>query len=225
MRTWGLFSKLQAEYAYGEALGGSSPAFGAITAVACQYLVRMHADSGRPLERALVIGPGGPDEVRQLTEAVHPAAGWFALSSHAPEVEALRALPLTAELGDMHDMPYQSGAFDLVYASNVLEHALAPYCALMEIRRVLRPGGIAYLVMPSFAGPEGGAGPFHLHCLSREVWFELLRKTGLGVADVVRQPGVDDSDAHYWHFRCLAHPPPPPHDRVLRELVTCKASL
>jgi predicted SAM-dependent methyltransferase len=48
------------------------------------------------------------------------------------------------------ELPYQSGAFDLVYASHVLEH-IAPHQLgdfLGEIRRVLAPDGIVRLVVP-----------------------------------------------------------------------------
>lgn len=221
MKCWPVYLAMQNAYAYGTGTGDASPNAADTNEIAAVYVRRLRAE--RELPRSLLIGPGGAGEVGALLG--HVPAPVHVLSAHQPEVEAVRrAYPdvVLAELGDMHDMPYQSGAFGFVYASNVLEHALAPYVALMEIRRVLAENGVAYLVMPSFAGMEGGRGPFHLHCLTQEVWTELLRKTGLVVADVHVQQGLDDSTAHYVHYRCVAGRPPPPHDRVLLELVTCK---
>ena len=132
---------------------------------------------------------------------------------------------IIVESGDMHDMPFQSGVFDVVFSSNVLEHAFAPYCALMDARRVLKPGGIGYFVLPSFEGDEGGVGPFHLHCLSQPVWMQLLHKTGFVVADALVQPSLTPASMKdYTHYRCVAVTPPHPHDRILSELTTYKAT-
>lgn len=124
---------------------------------------------------------------------------------------------------DMHDMPYMSGSFDRVIASNVLEHAFAPYCALMEIRRVLKPGGEAHLAMPSFDGPESGVGPYHLHCLDRPVWQELMRKCGLELEQYAFETGVFMPTSGYHVFHVRAGTPPTPHDTVLQKLITFHA--
>jgi SAM-dependent methyltransferase len=222
VKCWPIYLALQNAYAYGAGTGDASPNAEETNEIAAIYVARLRQK--RELPRSLLIGPGGPSEVRALLGNVPEPV--FVLSDHQPELGAIgqAGLAVTCERGDMHDMPFQSGVFGLVYASNVLEHALAPYVVLMEIRRVLAENGIAYLVMPSFAGVEGGRGPFHLHCLTQEVWTELLRKCGLVIADVHVQQGLDDSTAHYVHYRCVAGRPPPPHDRVLEECITCKAS-
>lgn len=49
---------------------------------------------------------------------------------------------------DMHDIPFDDGAFDLVIANHVLEHVADDRQALRELRRVLRPGGHAVLQTP-----------------------------------------------------------------------------
>ncbi|MFA9479734.1 class I SAM-dependent methyltransferase [Phycisphaerales bacterium AB-hyl4] len=54
----------------------------------------------------------------------------------------------------MHDaeqgLPYEDGAFDIVICEQVLEHLHRADFVLSEIGRVLRPGGIAILGVPSF---------------------------------------------------------------------------
>jgi SAM-dependent methyltransferase len=43
-------------------------------------------------------------------------------------------------------LPFGEGAFDLVYTSHVLHHALDHRRVLAEIHRVLKPGGVVFLV-------------------------------------------------------------------------------
>jgi SAM-dependent methyltransferase len=52
---------------------------------------------------------------------------------------------------DMRKMDLPTASFDVLYASHVLEHILEDADALAEIRRVVRPGGIAILPVPIVA--------------------------------------------------------------------------
>jgi ubiquinone/menaquinone biosynthesis C-methylase UbiE len=47
--------------------------------------------------------------------------------------------------GDAQLLPYESASFDVVYSFKVLAHLTDPGQALAEIRRVLRPDGVAVL--------------------------------------------------------------------------------
>lgn len=48
--------------------------------------------------------------------------------------------------GDITELPYSKGQFDLVLAGHVLEHLSASSRALAELRRVLKPGGVLLLI-------------------------------------------------------------------------------
>lgn len=50
--------------------------------------------------------------------------------------------------GTLESLPVLDASLDYVVASHVLEHSANPIRALVEIHRVLRSGGIAYLVLP-----------------------------------------------------------------------------
>jgi SAM-dependent methyltransferase len=50
-------------------------------------------------------------------------------------------------------LPFEDGAFDLVYANFVVEHLAAPAAAFREWRRVLRPGGEVVLLTSNHASP------------------------------------------------------------------------
>ena len=49
---------------------------------------------------------------------------------------------------DMHDLPFEDHAFDAVYCRECYEHSIAPYLALCEMNRVLKPGGHALINLP-----------------------------------------------------------------------------
>lgn len=50
--------------------------------------------------------------------------------------------------GDACSLPFRDNSLDYVVCSNVLEHVANPVAALAEWQRVLRPGGIIYVVVP-----------------------------------------------------------------------------
>ena len=49
---------------------------------------------------------------------------------------------------DMTDVPFKDGAFDLIVCVHVLEHVPDDRQAMREMVRVLRPGGVALLLVP-----------------------------------------------------------------------------
>ena len=56
--------------------------------------------------------------------------------------------PTTDVLGIGEKLPFQSNIFDAVFSLNVLEHVKNPFECANEIIRVLKPGGILYVVVP-----------------------------------------------------------------------------
>lgn len=52
---------------------------------------------------------------------------------------------------DLTKLPFEDGKYDFVFASHVLEHIKNDNIALSEIRRVLKPNGIAILPVPIVA--------------------------------------------------------------------------
>ena len=49
---------------------------------------------------------------------------------------------------DLQDLPFSDRSYDFVFASHVLEHIPEDIKAISEIRRILKPGGIAVLPVP-----------------------------------------------------------------------------
>jgi SAM-dependent methyltransferase len=205
---WPVYLRLQTEMAYGRGTSGPSQNTKETHRLANAQL-RGIAKSGP----SLFVGPGGTYE----TDAIELPGTHHVLTAHEPERNAFPSAT-SVTIGDMHRLPYASKAFGCLWSCNVLEHALSPYVALLEARRVLQDGGLAYFVLPSFSGTQGGTGPFHLHCLDSAVWRELLRKTGFAVLSSETQTNHDTELAYYTHFRCRAVEVPEPHRKVLEAI-------
>lgn len=58
----------------------------------------------------------------------------------------------TFQVGDIENLPYKDGMFDLVFASNSLQYSEDRLAALRELKRVCKPGGV--IVAGLFSQPE-----------------------------------------------------------------------
>ena len=55
--------------------------------------------------------------------------------------------------GDIYNLPYQDAEFDKIILSEVLEHLPDDFSALIEIKRVLKPGGVLFITVPNHNYP------------------------------------------------------------------------
>jgi len=116
--------------------------------------------------------------------------GWEAYGVEInPEVAqyARQRLGLNVFTGELADAAFAEGFFDLVTLWDVLEHVSDPRQTLQEIARVLRPGGLLVLSLPSLESLEARLfGPYwigwdlprHLHLFPRPVLTQLLEEMG-----------------------------------------------
>lgn len=96
---------------------------------------------------------------------------------------ALRAdLGQAGLVADLHRLPFGDKAFDSVVANNVLEHLYDPLAGLTEIRRILRPGGRVFALVPLDALNARHALPAHLWKLDEQSLRLGLGAAGLQVA-------------------------------------------
>lgn len=56
-------------------------------------------------------------------------------------------------VGDIYDLPFEDGEFDVVFSHSVTEHLSDPVRALRELHRVAKPGGLAGLVKTDWTFP------------------------------------------------------------------------
>jgi O-antigen biosynthesis protein len=66
------------------------------------------------------------------------------------------------QVGDVQDMPFDEGSFDLVVCFEVLEHLQDPEPALTALKDVLREGGLLIVSSPN-RGVYPPGNPYHLH--------------------------------------------------------------
>lgn len=97
-------------------------------------------------------------------------------------------------------LPFQDGLFDRILFATTLDHMLSPRQALLEARRVARPGGEIAVwsgderTKPAFTGtsaawyeslriPEGAEDRFHVARLNRDRVLDLLAAADLAVVE------------------------------------------
>jgi SAM-dependent methyltransferase len=141
----------------------------------------------RPGDRALDLGCGAGDFTAELVRAGAQAVGvdvaQAALArarSRHPELD-FRLVPIDGPL------PFEDNQFDLVWASEVIEHVADTARWLSEVRRVLVPGGRLLLSTPAhgrvrvaLGGIERFSEPLgdHLHLYTRASLATLLGEFG-----------------------------------------------
>jgi ubiquinone/menaquinone biosynthesis C-methylase UbiE len=93
------------------------------------------------------------------------------------------------QVGDVENLPFASGTFDLVTCRAAFDHIDTPEKALREMKRVLGPSG--RIVLYEFVAPaapdkaafynriEGARDPSHLHSMTMEEYRSLFQKCGL----------------------------------------------
>lgn len=104
-------------------------------------------------------------------------AGWEAhgVEVSRPAVEHVRRLGFEVFAGELERANYPDGHFDVILASEVLEHVPDPRAMLGEVARLLRPGGLLWATTPHGRGVSARAlgprwsvvsPPEHLHLFS-----------------------------------------------------------
>jgi 2-polyprenyl-3-methyl-5-hydroxy-6-metoxy-1,4-benzoquinol methylase len=99
-------------------------------------------------------------------------------------------------IGSILQIPFRDNTFDYVVSSEVIEHTPAPYAALHELHRVLKPGGKLVLSTPNrlwywsllianrlrlrpYQGLENWSGYFQLKREARKAGFRIERMCGV----------------------------------------------
>ena len=110
--------------------------------------------------------------------------------------------------GDALDLPFADGAFDVVIASEILEHIPDDAAAIAELTRVVRPGGTVAVSVPrwlpervcwalsdAYHEVEGG----HVRIYARSQLVERLESTGL---QMVGSHHAHALHSPYWWIKC-----------------------
>jgi len=71
------------------------------------------------------------------------------LNSDAAELARARGLG-DVQVGRLEELPWEDGAFDLITCLDVIEHVPDDVTALVELRRVVAPGGWLLVTVPAY---------------------------------------------------------------------------
>lgn len=152
----------------------------------------------RPGDRALDVGCGTGEFTAALAEAGAVAVGVEVASAAVERARArhpgldLRLVPIDGPL------PFEDNSFDLVWASEVIEHVTDTARWLSEVRRVLAPGGRLLVTTPShgrlrvaLGGVERFSEPLgdHLHLYTKGSLGTLLHEFGFSEVEVTAVDG------------------------------------
>ncbi len=105
----------------------------------------------RRYERALEVGFAAGAVLHALADSVTELHGIDIDADPVPVRASLAAAGRKADLrqGSVYELPYATGMFDLVVSFSVFEHLHEYDKAILEVARVLKPGGLFLLGMPA----------------------------------------------------------------------------
>ena len=109
-------------------------------------------------------------------------------------VDLKHAGPHVTAIGDIVDLPFANGSFDVVICIHVLEHIRDDAKAISELYRVLRPGGWALVSVPLLLDRPTREDPSVTDPAERERLFgepSHVRYYGMDLTDRLRNAGFD----------------------------------
>lgn len=149
---------------------------------------------------------------------VGPAGGWetiylknccskvTAITIFQEEVERLKKITESLKM-DMHSLSNTwNNKFDAVFASHVLEHSHSPYIVLTEFYRVLKKGGVLFIVLPNADGYTGlhrekptriGSMKSHIFMPSIDTMIEMAKHAGFIFESYQEEPQTCNGMVHY----------------------------
>ena len=144
-----------------------------------------------PLEaRVLDVGTSTGTNLRMLRDAGFARVEGLDISEHAIRWCAAKGLgPVTQ--GDVCNIPFSSETFDLVLATDVIEHVDDDRRALAEIHRVLKRGAYAIITVPAFGALWG---------LEDEASHHKRRYRANDVGRLIDAAGLLCEDSFYFNY-------------------------
>jgi SAM-dependent methyltransferase len=111
----------------------------------------------------LDIGCGPGFLLREFRDGGWQVQGTEFSEPSAAHARAVLGLPVAA--GDVRELNFESASYDAVVMWHVLEHTPQPEQTLIEVARLLRPGGVFLCAVPNFGSTEAR--------FARDKWFHL----------------------------------------------------
>jgi len=117
----------------------------------------------------------------------------FGTEVSKPAIDKAKQLGFEVFHGELSEAEYPDNYFDVVAASEILEHLHEPQVLLNEVARILRPGGLFWATTPfakglsyRLVGIEWSvvSPPEHIQLFSRKGMYEMLSKSGFSLVEL-----------------------------------------
>lgn len=143
----------------------------------CQYAVAKNS-------KILDIGTSTGTNLRLLKEMSFQQATGVDLSPEAIRFCELKGLGHVVQ-GDACTLPFPDETFDLILATDIIEHVDEDAVAVKEIRRVLKNKGKALITVPAFPSLWGlqDEKSFHKRRYRRKNLLNLIQNSGLKILE------------------------------------------
>ena len=142
---------------------------------------------------------------------VHFGPGSVGLDAVERNVDFARAIGLEAVPANVEDgFPEFERPFDAAFASNLLEHLVAPHLFLLRLHRLLKPDGLIFIHVPTIPpvplldrlvkrtiGHNGYLASEHIYAFTPRVGAFILQRAGFEVLDLAF-PAVRDHPVLKW---------------------------
>ena len=109
-----------------------------------EFLIETFAD-GVKNKKILDVGCGSGQLITELSEKSWYSVGLDTSESFRKHLHDSKKCGFI--MGDCHQLPFESEVFDLIVSIGTLEHVVNYETAIMEMKRVLRRGGFAFLML------------------------------------------------------------------------------
>ncbi|MFN0198945.1 MAG: class I SAM-dependent methyltransferase [Planctomycetaceae bacterium] len=149
----------------------------------------------RPKTSAVLdVGTGTGSNLRLLQELKYERVSGVDFSDQAIRFCAKKGLPPVTK-GDICRLPFADDTFDIVLATDVIEHVDDDKAAVSELFRTLKPGGVAIITVPAFQSLWG---------LQDEVSHHRRRYRQGPLRMLIREMGFQERTSFYFNYFLFA---------------------
>lgn len=137
-------------------------------------------------DKILDVGCGTGNTVKYLQSLGREAVG---ITFSPLEIDQAKMFNTVIQQGEMHRLDFKDEEFDAVISWDNLEHAIAPFIALSEMKRVVKVGGKLLIYIPDLQWLENENHFYQLNI--RQMKHLINRVGGLEIVDIITRVDED----------------------------------
>src|SRR3989344_870800 len=114
------------------------------------------------------------------TLIINLGSGVMSIDPRVIDVDYL-PYPNVSVVADVYHLPFKDGSLDAIISESLLEHIVDPDKVVAEVRRVLKPNGLIYIVIPFMLGFHSSPNDYRRWTIEglKELWKDFsLEESG-----------------------------------------------